>query len=199
MSDTKTHYTKKFSAQLGTVNDFVLYVRNVERTGNLQQLSSFRGTNNTWGGKRYLLIKRGGAVDFRHFFAAMMQRLEGTRTGRISIGSTTEGTTLLLGVTNEVAQCIDESSKGKLNSCFAREDLISNRLGARFGEIVVIRRAEASTKTVAAMLNTFLHSLQPMPPSAVSKMKMQSNTEVFLEAVGAVLKSLADALVPSAY
>ena len=193
MSDTK--YAKKFASELGNVNDFVSYVRRIEATGKLSRLGDFSGTR----GKRYLLIKKGGVIDFRHFFTAMIQRLEGTKPNKVKFPATSEGTTLLLGVLNEVGQCVSEGAKLKLNSCFSKEDLISNRLGAKFGENIVISRSQNSKKKVADQLSTFLTNLNPMPASDIRKMQMPTKGDVFLESVGAVLKSLADALVPSAY
>ena len=199
MAKSKTDYSKKFASQLGTVTEFVSYVRNLEKNNKLALLGDFRGLDGQRTGKRYLLTKKGGVVDFRHFFAAMNQRLEGTHNKKINIGPTSEGTTLLLGLLNEVGQCVDEGVKRKLNSCFSKEDMISNRLGARFGENIVIKRSQASQKSVADLLATYLASLGPMPVSDIQKLKMPTSGDVFLESVGAVLKSLSDMLVPSAY
>lgn len=48
-------------------------------------------------------------------------------------------------------------------------------------------------------LRTFLNSLQPLAPDEVKQLQMQSTGEVVVEALGAVLASLADVLVRAAY
>ena len=152
-------------------------------------MSNFVGTRGQLG-PRYLLIKRGGVIDFRHFFAAMRLRTN----GMLNFHSTSEGTTMLLGVLAEVSQCIDEVAIQKLNSCFSREDLISNRLGARFGEMLIIEQSQAGRKNIAELLFTYLISLEPISASKISKINMPSAGNNVTEAVGAVLKSLADIL-----
>ena len=103
------------------------------------------------------------------------------------------------GVLNEVAQCIDEATKQKLDSCFSREDLVSNRLGARFGETLVISQSEANGDSVADELSAYLVRLGPLAPSDIAKLNVPSAGANVLELGGAMLQGLADILVPKAY
>ena len=66
MSGTRADYARKFANQLGDTSDFVKHVRTVEATGSLTTLGNFSSTT---GNKRYLLISKGGVIDFRHFFS----------------------------------------------------------------------------------------------------------------------------------
>jgi len=194
MSNNNNDYSRKFASQLGNLNDFIDYVKKLEENNRLHELNNFVSTRGT-SGPRYLLIKRGGVIDFRHFFAAMRLRTDGIG----DFSSTSEGGTLLLGVLNEVAQCMDEVTKWKLNSCFSKEDLTSNRLGARFGEILIIKQSEASSMKISDLLYSYLMRFDPMLTSDIVKINMPSTGDNVVEVLGAVLKNLGDLLVPSAY
>ncbi len=199
MTQPDPKYIAKFAQQLGDVSDFVIYVRGLEKSGKLGTLSNFVATMPGAKGKRYLMLES-GVIDFRHFFAAMAQRTSGALSKSIlGVGATNVGDTLMLGVLNEVKQCIGEAAAKKMNSCFSKEDLHSNRLGADFGELLVIKRAERSVTPVANLLETFLKSKKPMPSSQVQKLRVQGDFEVVGEALSAVLRSISDFLIPSAY
>ena len=104
-----------------------------------------------------------------------------------------------MGVGNELGQCIDEGLKLKLNSCFAREDLGSNRLGTEFGKLVKIARSEARKTPVHMQLQTFLARLSPQPPKLIADTQLPSSGNVALEAAEAIVLGILDILVPPAY
>jgi hypothetical protein len=194
---------KKFQAALGTAEDFVEHVRKLEGVHRdpaalFDALSDFTGTAK---GARYLLTARApGVIDFRHFFAAAAEAYCGSRSRKAGLPSGGgRGNTLLLGVGNELAQCVDEGLRSKMNSCFAREDLGSNRLGAEFGRLITIRRAEASRESVSQHLRRFLARETPQPPKAIGDAELSSPVQVMFESVGAIVTGILDALVPDAY
>jgi len=195
----------RFVAQLGTMENFIDHVHQLETRHRsdvevMTQLSDFTATAQN---QRYLIIQRRspGVIDFRHFFAAASEAHSAARSRRspgIPLGGT-RGDTLLLGVGNEVAQCVDEATRGQLNSCFAREDLGSNRLGAEFGRAVTIARAEGSRVPIHEMLRTYLRQFVPLSPRSVEQVRMPSNSGVVREALTAILLGVYDFLVHDAY
>ncbi|HKR05900.1 MAG TPA: hypothetical protein VJY62_14790 [Bacteroidia bacterium] len=186
--------TDEFVKQLGNQIDFVKYVRDLEQSNNLNILSDFLKTPNN---KRYLSVKNGPTkiVDFRHFFAAMMT----TTQGRGGFSRQTVGNTLLLGVANELAQCTSEIKAKKINSCFSNEDLGSNKLGADFGEILTIARAENSKETVANLLDRYLTKLQPLAVENKNKLEVNTNSSIIKQLVLAIIVGIEDNLIGKAY
>ena len=194
----------KFVAELGTAEDFVQHVAGVEATRSsrgdvLEGLSDFFGTS---GGKRYLLVQgdKVGVIDFRHFFAAAGESYNSAKSAKsgLKMGGS-PGKAVLLGVGNEVAQCMSEAYEGKFNSCFSKEDLGSNRLGAEFGELVKVKEAEASTQKVSQLLRAYLAKSQPVGPDKVSSIKTAGRWDQALEALAAIVAGIGDILVPRAY
>ena len=196
----------KFAAQLGTVDDFVNYLSSVETRVGFPQASpgaviaaaAAFGDNTLPGGKRYLLVD-GGVVDFRHFFAAAGERVASTQSSPIIQGSylsSSEGKTMLYGLANEIGQCIFEESRA---SCFSREDMTSNRLGAAFGETIVINSSMMRSTPPSDILKAQLNLLNPVPQAKLDKATSQSRLDVVLEVVFAVATGARDLLIPSAY
>ncbi|UCF06526.1 MAG: peptidoglycan-binding protein [bacterium] len=194
---------KKFKSQLGTVADFANHLQKLELTFRdpkslLKAVSNFTMTAN---GARYLLIGQDPRViDFRHFFAAASEAYGGSlsRKSKIPIGGS-RGEALLLGVANEIGQCVDEGLKLKLNSCFSREDLGSNRLGAEFGRTLLIARSEANQMRVHQQLRVFLAKLAPKPPKAIGNTELPGPFSIVSESVTALVIGIIDVLIPDAY
>jgi len=194
---------KKFRTQLGTVSDFIQHVRRLEANHPNPQalftsLSDFFHTSN---GVRYLLTKKDPKViDFRHFFAAASETLSGSlsRKAGLPIGAS-RGEALLLGVINEMSQCIDEGMKFKMNSCFSREDLGSNRLGAEFGRIIKIAQSEASTVPMHQQLQSFLGRVAPQPPKTITSIQLPGVGNIAKESLAAIVVGIVDLLFPEAY
>ena len=195
----------KFVKELGTADDFVQHVASREaalklRAELLADLSKFFQTSS---GRRYLLVEGDGAVviDFRHFFASMAESYNSTMSRQafgVALGGN-PGQTVLLGVTNEISQCMSEAVAMKMNSCFSREDLGSNRLGAAFGELLRRRESENSRLLVSQHLRSYLNSLKPVPPEQVDKMKAPGGWRTVMETMAALASGLGDILVPRAY
>jgi hypothetical protein len=196
---------KKFVSQLGTIDDFVVHVERLSRkhkstTAVMDELSNF---SQTTSGARYLLVKKDpvGVIDFRHFFAAAAESYSSSVSKKVvgvSLGGT-EGQAVLLGVTNEIRQCIGEAVAVKLNSCFAREDLGSNRLGAAWGELVKRRESEASKLQMHQLLRQHLAKEKPILPQHAKKAKVAGRWDVFVEGIAALFSGISDILVPPAY
>ena len=137
----------KFVTALGAVDEFVGYVRHEARVSQsiaeaLKKLRDFPKKDS--GQRRYLIVRCGGGpgiVDFRHFFAAASE--SSSASGKSPVGGGNRGDTMIFGLAVEINQCF---SKKQFDSCFAREDLGSNRLGAEFGRFVKARLAENSAK-----------------------------------------------------
>jgi hypothetical protein len=194
---------KKFKSQLGTVADFANHLQKLELTYRdpkslLKAVSNFTMTAN---GARYLLIGQDPRViDFRHFFAAASEAYSGSlsRKSKIPVGGS-RGEALLLGVANEVAQCVDEGLKLQLNSCFSREDLGSNRLGAEFGRALLIARSEAKQIRVHRELRAFLTKLAPKPPKAIGNTELPGPLSIVTESVTALVLGILDVMIPDVY
>lgn len=187
--------TKKFLAELGSLQDFVDHLKSAESRNKLSELGDFIHTSK---GTRYLMLKGGGVpiVDFRHFFAAMMQRLEGGKMKSMQ----GEGETLFLGIMNEVFQCVEETTnRFSYNSCFSPEDLGSNRLGVEFSELVTVKRAEANKTSMALLLNSFLSRYNPVPATEVEKLKAPSAWNNAREIATQIIQIVSNVLVPKAY
>lgn len=191
---------RKFAEELGTVDDFVNYLKTVEKgkSSVAEVMKSLWGFFDTPGRRRYVIVRRGGpgVIDFRHFFTAASESY--VASGKAPIGGT-RGDTVVLGLLNELGQCVDELSKRQINSCFAREDLGSNRLGADFGRFVKARVAENSRKPVSEMFRDYLAQFGPETASSVSRVKMPGGGAVSLEALAAILLGVYDAMIPDAY
>jgi hypothetical protein len=194
----------KFVAQLGTAADFVNHVKAREaalktKSALITELADFVQTS---GGRRYLLVEGDSAlvVDFRHFFAAMAESYSSEKSRRIGVAlGGSPGSTVLLGVANEVSQCVSEGIERKLNSCFSREDLGSNRLGADFGERLRIKDAEATRLPVSQHLGKYLDSLKPVAPERVNQMRAPTGWHTVVEVLSAIASGLGDLLVSRAY
>lgn len=194
----------KFIRRLGVIDDFVAHVAEIEATAGstgelMDRLLNF---SQTLSGKRYLLVQGDtvGVIDFRHFFAAAaesynsgMSRQRGLRLGG------NPGNTMMLGVANELGQCLDEGLASQLNSCFSIEDLGTNRLGALFGELIRIREAEASQRTVSQYLRAYLIGLLPVSSQQVAAIQTQGRWDIAVEILLATKAWLGDLLVSPAY
>jgi hypothetical protein len=194
----KLKFTDKFVKELGHVADFVEHLKTLEldkRIDIATQLSDFGGTRT---GKRYLLISISDSiavVDFRHFFAAMSfdalgGSISGIRKGNSPI--------LMLGIANELVQCLEEIPKWKINSCFSPEDLLSNRLGAEFAEILNVKKSEHNKNAKSDLLLAFLYNLHPVPPDKVLKLQLSYSSN-FKEVVRQVFSSFFQVLIPKVY
>ena len=195
--------TEKFAYSIGSADDFVQHLRILEAKNNLSNLSNFGSTNS---GGRYLLVAKGSTpvIDFRHFFAAMSQRLSGGVTEKfwsVKFKNTfrSESGVLLLGVVNEISQCIDETAKLKLESCFAFEDLASNRLGVEFAEMVIRYQSNNAKINHGDLLKIFLANLDPLPASRLADIKVNIAKSVLLELVGQTFQMLSNSVFPKAY
>ncbi len=195
----------KFLSQLGTVYDFYDHMRKLVQTEKtaakvMEKLRDFFLTDT---GARYLLVQRGGVgvIDFRHFYAACVESYNsGLSKGQFGVplgGS--EGKAVLLGLANEIGQCLDEATKLKLNSCFSQEDLGSNRLGAAFGALVRRREAENSQTPLHDLLRQYLADLQPLSPEQTHRIKLPGRWDLFVESMSAIFHGIGDSLVPPAY
>ncbi len=190
-----TKYINKFTQQLGNASDFVNHVRLLEQRGQLNDLRQFPQSATA---PRYLMVVKGRVpvIDFKHFFAAMIQHLNGSFAPSMPSG---EGGVLLLGILNEFAQCGQELIKWEHDSCFSREDLGSNRLGVEFAEILIIKQAERSSLSVANLLSLFLARLQPIPAREVSKLKLASRGTNLIEMASQLFTAIARGIIPNAY
>ena len=195
----------KFVSELGTLQDFVQHVAMLEASQKttsalMSGLIDFFGTS---GRKRYLLVEgdKVGVIDFRHFFAAATESYNsGQSIGKlgVSLGGT-PGQAVLLGVGNEIGQCVSEAIARKMNSCFSSEDLGSNRLGAGFGEYIKVREAEASKQKVSQLLQEYVSKLQPVAPAKINSIKTSSRWDLALETLTAIAAGIGDFIVPRAY
>ena len=203
----------KFSRQLGNFRNFINYVKKVEtdhktydQVMNDRRIWQFVNTKNT---RRYLITKRGGItngptiIDFRHFFAAASESYIArfSRNKGYPIGGN-RGSAVLLGLGNEFKQCIDEIIAKRINSCFSKEDLTSNRLGAEFGKLLKIAKSMNSKRSVSDNLNVFLLRYQPVYFEEELRGKineMPSGKYTAIEALAAVALWFYDLLIPDTY
>ncbi len=195
----------KFVKELGIAEDFVQHVFSREttarsRTELMDVLAKFSQTSS---GRRYLLIEGDDAVvvDFRHFFALMAESYNSALSRKafgVALGGN-PGQAVLLGVANEIMQCMEEAVAKKLNSCFSQEDLGSNRLGAAFGELLTRRESESSRLSVSQHLRTYLASLKPVAPEQVNRMKGPGGWHSVMETLAALASGLGDLLISRAY
>lgn len=201
---------RKFVGLVGSAADFVQVVRGWERThgrGNRKAvMQAMFKSGATPTGERYMVIRRTGdpkILDMIHFFT--MASLTYTESKQptpfgtpMDIGGG-KGDALWNGVANEVVQCVDEGTAFKLNSCFAKEDLSSNRLGVEFGERVVRSGTMPSRRPISQMLDQFLAELNPAPPRALRTVKLPTHADVATELFTTVLLGTYEIVVPSAY
>ena len=195
---------QKFAAELGGIDDFVFHVRRIESRASspgevFDELVDFYQTD---VGSRYLIVKKDNVsiIDFRHFFAAAGQAFNAALSRQKDLPfSRGEGNAVLLGVGNEIAQCMSEAIEMELNSCFSSEDLGSNRLGARWGELVTIQIAEASDTPLYGQLRRYLETLEPVSPHQIKGTELQGSWDQILESISAILHGIGDLLIPSAY
>ena len=192
---------KKYRDQLGIKSDFVTFLRDAERKNKdmISTIDSISDFSETAQGKRYYLSTLPpGVIDFRHFFAAFAEAYSGRRTNGFGRGV---GNTLMLGLANEVFQCLDEASRAHLNSCFAREDLGSNRLGAAFAREVTILQSTNRLRSLADTLDAYLSRVAPQPTlsrrSAAPPLPGLGGQ--LLESVRVIGHFLDDLLLPKAY
>ncbi|MEO0388795.1 MAG: hypothetical protein AAF281_14945, partial [Pseudomonadota bacterium] len=191
---------------LGTVDAFVDHLRRIEAR-NVTTSATFADPAisdffETVGGARYLIVAtEPRVVDFRHFFAAAAQTLTGQLLADRGLGQNgrTEGSALMLGLVNELAQCTGEAARLKLNSCFAAEDMGSNRLGAAYGKRVRIATAEAQGLPAHLILRRFLDARGPKAPIRLPGVAMPGPATQVEEGLGALGAWVLDLLVPSAY
>jgi hypothetical protein len=218
----------EISSKIGDVADFVNYVRAIEesipcstdRTADFLKamtsdgLDDFSSTKSATSKRsvRYLALQEGNAnlVDFRHFFRAAVITYSPEKLPanvKLVAGGGTYGSTLLLGLGNEVGQCVQELWEGasfkagfmgvhfeyqnKLNSCFGPEDLGSNRLGASFASKVKESVKAQKFTPVYEQLESFLSALSPVPASEVvadaSRIQLANSATTRSEAIHAFL------------
>jgi hypothetical protein len=201
---------KKFVGELGTVSEFVDIVRGLERQFQrdpyyrLRVMQGLFKNGTSAAGNRYLIVRINsgpGVLDMPHFFTiASLSYSKSTQPlgtgGGIEIGGT-PGKAILMGVANEMVQCVTEATAMELNSCFSKEDLASNRLGMRFAEKVLYLEKSNGRIPVSDLLDQFLNSLDPAPPSAIRQVKLQSNSDVLREAATAIVLGGFDLVVPA--
>ena len=122
--------------------------------------------------RRYLFLSRGSVpiLDGRHFFAAMYQELTGEMVNLKDWGDH-RGYTLLMGVGNELKQCLDEARARDFNSCFSPEDLGSNRLGYLFARRVMKARHAGTSVNTPQMLRAVLEERSPVSVAKVHATK----------------------------
>ncbi len=186
---------KEFSSMRGSAIHFVNYVKSLEsRSVHTAEdaalldaevfriLSKSSHTGNPHF-SRYLLTSTSTApvIDFMHFFAAAALSYNGTHKGVSKpIATGTVGNTLLLGLANELAQCLIESipdvfkKENTRESCFSNEDLVSNRVGATFGLLVKRLRTAKSTKSLSKALHEYLAELKPIDLVAGERLALKT-------------------------
>ncbi|MDX2003481.1 MAG: hypothetical protein SFW35_13685 [Chitinophagales bacterium] len=175
---------REFALHLGTVEEFVTFLRNTEQTGNFSLLNDLDRAPINY---RYLLVRRGRTrvIDFKHFFAAMAVRLGFHE----ELPSLPRGLVLFLGDGNEASQCIDETleslrhRRNMYDSCISFEDIPSNEHGATFADLLAegmehrlepiphlptmsFRMPQRIVKTqmeMAVRLERYLFALDPIP------------------------------------
>lgn len=192
--------TAKFVSRLGVVTDFVSHFAialeacngNLGLTFKSDEVTDFFSTSS---GARYLLVKHDPVrvIDFRHFFAAAALAYNNAQDAPLG-GS--DGKAELVGVGNEIAQCLHEAVRLKINSCFSPEDLGSNRLGAEFAHKLRQSPVGQSPEKVLADL---LMALTPMLPHTIATAKLQNRWDLFLEALAGILHGLDDLFFPEAW
>ncbi|XZE32451.1 peptidoglycan-binding domain-containing protein [Pirellulaceae bacterium SH501] len=193
---------QKFIPQLGTVSDFQKHIEQVWSASVMSRERFFSNTGiKNFGqaigtNKRYLLVEGDpvAVVDFRHFFAAASLSYSNQRHDAPIGGS--DGKTELAGLGNELSQCISEGLESKMNSCFSREDLGSNRLGAAFGHKVRLDQRETP---VPQLFTEFIVTVKPLSPDRLSQVQLPSRWDLFLESLMAIVHGLDDLLIPEAY
>lgn len=136
-----------------------------DRKGSFQELIDIRE-------RRYLFLSRGAVpiLDGRHFFAAMYQELTGEMVNLKNWGDH-RGYTLLMGVGNELKQCLDEARARVFNSCFSPEDLGSNRMGYLFARRVLKAREIGVSVNTPQLLRAFLEERGPVSVARVHAAK----------------------------
>jgi hypothetical protein len=190
---------QKFVSHLGNVEDFVEYFKTLELSPRAEQATQLSNFFETRTGKRYMIVSMSdgiSVIDFRHFFAAMSFDALGAQINGFTKGNSP---ILMLGIANELRQCLDEIPKWKINSCFSPEDLLSNRLGAEFAEILIMKNAERSKTSKSDLLKTFLYGLHPVPSDMILKLTLKSYSSNFKEIVRQVFSSFFNVLVSKAY
>lgn len=210
----KTHAPNlaRFSSAIGEMEDFIHHVKQLEsvhrRFGDLMTSVHIADFGATGHSRRFLLTKggslsgSGAIIDFRHFFAAASEAFAAGRSqGRPPLGGT-RGDAVLLGLLFELTQCLDEATRSRLQSCFSREDLMSNRLGAEFGRTITIAESTRSKEPVSQLLRRYLVRLHPVSLGSELQpviKRLPSPVQVPFEGVVAMLIWLYDAAIPAAY
>lgn len=124
------------------------------------------------GQRRYLFFSRGAVpvLDGKHFFAAVYQELTGEMVNLKDWGDH-RGYTLLMGIGNELKQCLDEAKARDFNSCFSPEDLGSNRMGYLFARRVIKARERGVSANTPQLLKGFLEERGPVSIARVHAVK----------------------------
>lgn len=194
---------KKFTTYLGSDRYFVLLVVGLETKHKsigdvFQQLREHFKNNSV---KRFMLVTGDsvGVIDFQHFFGAAWESYN-SGLSKLSYGVGVgggPGKTMLLGLGNEIAQCARPS---QWHSCFGKEDLGSNRLGARFGDVVKRQESQQPSFRLSNALRQYLSLLRPLHPNLANKIRIQDNWMVAKEsliAIGAGALDVLNSLIES--
>jgi len=188
---------QKFTTYLGSERDFILLASRLEAksksTGDT--LQKLREHFKKVSVKRFMLVTGDdvGVIDFQHLFGAAWESYNsGISRSNHGVGlGGSPGNSMLLGLGNEIVQCVKPSQR---HSCFGKEDLGSNRLGAKFGES--IKRLESSPGfKFSFALQKFLTGLRPLHPNLANKISLPSNWQVAKEAFIAIGAGAVDVLV----
>jgi hypothetical protein len=211
--DLDAIHLNEFTAKLASLEDFVAFVETQEKAhpGTGELLNAILDSSGciVWGDakkvkhvKRYLLAldRDIGIIDMKHFFSAAAETYGNLLSKKMNSPAryldASQGKTVFLGLLNEISQLAFEP-----DSAFSNEDLVSNRLGASFGESLRIRDSSGplGRKTVTELFRAHMTAYKVAANPVLEKIRSQSGTQRAVESVRAVLQYLADAAVSSAY
>lgn len=159
-------------------------------------------------GQRYLFLSKGSVpiLDGRHFFAAMCQELSGEMYFAITGHDGNRINTLLLGIGNELNQCVQETMTKRFNSCFSPEDLGTNRMGYEFAQLVRSSQLAQRPFQTTDLLRSYLGRFGPLSISELHRATQASGldtvnelNQVPPELLRLLLRNLWEFIVPSAY
>jgi hypothetical protein len=211
--DLDAIHLREFSAKLASAEDFIAFVESQEKAHpNTRELLLalletdgcivWRDSQNAKHVKRYVLAldRNIGIIDMKHFFSSAAETYGNLLSKKMDSPGryldASQGKTVFLGLLNEVSQLVFEP-----DSAFSNEDLVSNRLGARFGESLRIGDSTGpqNRKTVSELFRSSMSAYKAAAHPVLEKIRAQTGTQRALESVQAVLQYLFDASVSSAY
>jgi hypothetical protein len=188
----------KIVNQLGSVDDFVHYIERMEtRVPGMDLFDHLWQSVRNGEAARYMLIRQEPyMLDMQHFFAAAAEAADASvsRWGHLPVGGGV-GRTLLLGLATELVQCAGVA----VHSCFAREDLASNRIGADFGRSVVRDLADGRARPVSQQLRQYLAQFDPQAPTGIVATSLPGALHVVREGALALTASVLDVVWPDLF